>query len=414
MRGRQGRLAAWLLLGCLLLPARARASYEEFSTFHVGRTEADDEFLFDHELVRSPFTWHPEFDQSLNAFRSSMGCLTAGNWFMDNELKFQAPLGDTARFVFEYRDVQDMEAVYNWTRLEARFPIANTGLWGVRFSPTFEKSRHDIALVWDHGNAVSPLQVQAVYTVEDAFNHFWSTRQVEVGGEAEPYIRHPYEPALGVAWRGKRLTLSARAKWLTPSTKRFEVTDPALRREVKLWGAKGDAFVSQTIGRTTVEAAFENIQASTYADWEQQPGDHHNFNRRWRIKGSLVQDFGAHAHAALRYFYMDRTEVWRPPIANGTLNVIDRALMIESWFQGPWALGLRVGGMRDRVTVANGVPWELSKSAGTRHETRAVISLQKMFGRMRIQGTECIELDQEPYEVTFHHDKGFIQLQTTF
>ena len=55
MRGRQGRHAAWLLLGCLLLPARARASYEEFSTVNVGRTEEDDEYLFDSELVRSPF-----------------------------------------------------------------------------------------------------------------------------------------------------------------------------------------------------------------------------------------------------------------------------------------------------------------------------------------------------------------------
>jgi hypothetical protein len=413
MRGRQGGLAAALLFGCLLVPARARASYEEFSTFDVGRTEADDEFLFDHELVRSPFAWHPEFDRTLNAFRSSMGCLTAGNWFMDNELKFEVPLGDTTRFVFGYRDVQDMEAVYSWTRLDARFPLPHAGLWGLRFSPTFEKSRQDVALLWDHGSAFTPLQVQAVFTVEDAFNKFWSTRQVEVGGEAEPFIRHPYEPALSVGWRGKGLTFQARAKWLTPSTKQFETTDPALRREVKLWGAKGDGLVSQTIGRTTIEAAFEDIQASTYAYWEQQPGDHHVFNRRWRIKGSLTQDIGEHAHVALRYFYMDRTEVWRPPIANNTLNVIDRALMLESWFQGPWAMGLRVGGLRDRVTVGDYV-WSLAKSAGTRHETRALISLQKLFGRVRVQGTECIELDHEPYEVSFHHDKGFIQLQTTF
>ena len=44
MRGRQGRLAAALLFGCLLLPARARASYEEFATVDVGQTEGDDEY----------------------------------------------------------------------------------------------------------------------------------------------------------------------------------------------------------------------------------------------------------------------------------------------------------------------------------------------------------------------------------
>ena len=413
MRGRHGRLAAWLLLGCLLVPARARASYEEFSTFDVGHTEDDDEFLFDHEMVRSPSDWHAQFDQALNAYRTSMGCMTAGQWFMDNELKVEVPMGDTTRFVLEYRDVQDMEAIYGWTRLEARFPIANTGRWGFRFSPNFEKSRQDMALVWDHSRASSPLQVQAVFTLEDVFNNFWSTRQVKVGGEAQPYIRHPYEPAMSVGWHGSGLTFRARAKWLTPSTKDFQTTDPALRRVVKLWGAKGDGLVSQTIGRTTIEAAFEDIQASTYAYWEQQPGDHHTFNRRWRIRGSLVQDFGEHAHAALRYFYMDRTEVWRPPIANSMLNVIDRALGLETGFQGPWGLGIRLGAMRDRVTVTGDV-WDLAKSQGTRYEDRAFFSLQKQFGRVRLQGTEGIELDHETYEVTFHHDKGFIQLQTTF
>ena len=413
MRGRHGRHAAWLLLGCLLLPARARASYEEFSTFDVGHTEDDDEYLLDNEMVRSPLEWHSEFDRALNAFRSSQGCFTAGHWQIDNELKVEAPLGDTARFVLDYRDFEGMEAIYGWTRLQFRFPIANTGLWGVSFSPSVDKSRHDLGALWDHGNAYSPLQVQAAFTIEDIFNNFWSTRQVEVGGEAQPYLRHPYEPALGVNWRGSGTTLSVRGKWLTPSTKRFETMDPALRRTETLWGAKGDGVLSQRIGRTTIEGAFEDIQASKYAYWDQEPGDHHLFNRRWRIKGSLVRDFGEHAHAAVRYFYMDRTEVWRPPIANSMLNVIDRAALVESWFHGPWELGIHVGAWRDRVTVTGDV-WELAKSEGTRYEDRAFFSLQKLFGRVRLQGIEGIELDKEPYQVTFHHDKGFLQLQTTF
>jgi len=414
MRSRQGRHGAWLLLACLLLlPVPARASYEEFSTFSVGKTEDDDEFLFDQELVRSPADWHGEFDRALNAFRSSQGCFTAGQWHVDNELKVQVPLGDTARFVLDYRDIQDMEATYTWTRLEARFPIANTGIWGFRFSPSFEKSKHDMAALWRHGNAITPLEVQAVFTLEDIFNNFWSQRQVKVGGEAEPYTRHPFEPALDVTWRGRGPQFSVRAKWLTPSSKDFDTKDPALRRTEKLWGAKGDGMVAQTLGRTTVRGEFEEVQASKYAYWLQQPGDHHNFNSRWRIKGTLQQDFGLHAHVALHYFYMERTEVWRPPIANATINVIDRCVMADSWFHGPAGLGIWIGGLRDRVTVwdSGGIPVE---TTNTRYEDRAFFSLQKLFGRVRLQGNEGIELDKEPYPVTFHHDKGFIQLQTTF
>ena len=413
IRGRQGRLAAWLMLACLLLPASARASYEEFQTFDVGKTEDDDEYLFDMELVRTPFYWHDEYDQASSAFRSSQGCFTAGQWHIDNDLKFEVPLGDTARFRLDYLDYQDMEAVYGWTRLEARFPIAHTGRWGFRFTPSFDKSRQDMALMWEHGNVITPLQISGVFTLEDIFNNFWSQRQVRVGGEAEPYIRHPSEPAASAAWRGAGPQFSVQAKWLTPSTKDFDTKDPALRRQEKLWGAKGDALLSQTFGRTTLEGAFETVQASSWAYYDQQPGDHHVFRRRWRIKGSLTQALGDHAHVALRYFYMNRTQVWRPPIANATLDVIDRALMLDTWFKAPWGLGARVGGMRDRVTVmdSGGIP---VNTTGTRYEDRIFFSLHKLFGRVRLQGTEGIELDHEPYPVSFHHDKGFLQLQTTF
>ena len=112
MRGRQGRLAAWLPFACLLLllPARARASYEEFSTLNVGGTEGDDEYMFDQELSRAPLWWHDEYSLTPNAFRSSMGCFTAGVWHIDNNLTFTVPLGDTAKFTFDYLEYSDMEA----------------------------------------------------------------------------------------------------------------------------------------------------------------------------------------------------------------------------------------------------------------------------------------------------------------
>jgi hypothetical protein len=51
---------------------------------------------------------------------------------------------------------------------------------------------------------------------------------------------------------------------------------------------------------------------------------------------------------------------------------------------------------------------------GTRKESRAYLGLIARFGRVSIQGVEGIELDHEPYEVTLWHDKGFLQLQSTF
>ena len=411
----QGRLASWLVIGLLLWPVCARASYEEFSTLNVARTELDDEWLLDHHLVGSPFEWHDEFDRSLNAFRSSQGCFTAGAWHLDTDLKFEVPLGDTTKFAFAYHDFSDLEATYTWTHLDARFPLPHLGLWGVRFSPTFEKSRQDASLLWDHGKAATPLQIQAVFTIEDTFNKFWSTRQTRVGDESEPYVRHPYEPELGVTWRGDGPKFSVHAKWLTPSTKEFDTKDPSLHRQEKLWGAKGDGALWYAFGRSTARVDFEEVQASSFATWDSIPGDHHLYRRRWLLQASLARPIGEHAHVALRYFYQDRVQVWRPPLGNATLAVIDRMVMAEGSFRGPWALGIRVGGMHDVIGVEDkgGIPVTAS-TMNSRHENRAFFSLQKLFGKVLIQGTEGIELDQEPYEVTFHHDKGFIQLQTTF
>ena len=419
MRRRQGRLAAWLLLPCLLLSclllgaSRARASYEEFATLDVGREEEDDENLLDHVLVRPPIDWRDEWEQARGGFRTAEGCFTSGQWFLDHELKVRVPMGDTTYMDLGIRDVNDEESVYGWTQFDVRFPLRYVGLWGIRFRPNFDKSRQDAALMWDHGDFRSPLQVQAAFTIEDIFNKFWAARQTRVGDDREPYVRHPFEPELRVAWRGGGRDLTLHGKWLTPSTKRFETLDRALRRTEKLWGAKGDAVLTHDIGIHTFELAYEEVQAKSYAYYVQDAGDHHVFRRRWRIEGAWLRPVGEHGRIALRYFYQERTQVWRPPISNATLGVIDRMPMIEGWFRGPAQLGVRVGFLRNRVTVVDdgGIP---VSTWGTRVETRAFFSLQRRFGRVRVAGIEGIELDKERYPVSFHHDKGFLHIQTTF
>ena len=43
-----------------------------------------------------------------------------------------------------------------------------------------------------------------------------------------------------------------------------------------------------------------------------------------------------------------------------------------------------------------------------------LVGFQARFGKVQVQVLEGIELDSEPYEVAFHHDKSFLHLQTTF
>src|SRR5262245_8974011 len=249
----------WLLLAgllALLAAPRARASYEEFATLDVGREEEDDENLLDHVLVQPPPAWAAEWARATRGFRTSQGCFTAGQWYLDNELKVKVPMGDMTYFDLGIREVADDEATYDWTQFDLRFPLRHAGLWGFRFRPTFDKGRADMGVLGDLGMDTSRIQVQAVFGLADIFNKFWALRQTRVGDDSEPYLKHPYEPALHLAWRGEVPHFDANVKWLTPSNKRFVTRDTLLLRREVLWGVKHDASLAQRFGRYGVMARF--------------------------------------------------------------------------------------------------------------------------------------------------------------
>lgn len=404
-------LALFLALAIRATPARA--SYEEFQTLYIGKLEEDDESLLDHLLVRQPMEWRDAWERSPGGFRSSQGCFTSGKWFLDHDLKVRVPMGDTSTLTIEIRDVSDDEASFDWTRFDLRFPVSHLGTLGLRMSPTFDKSRHDVALMWEHGRPDSGFSVRAVMGLEDVFNKFWSSRQVRVGDESEPYERHPYEPELRLAWRSASTRATLGGKWQTPSIKRIETRDPALRRRDHLWGVKHDANVSQRFGRNTAEVGYESVQASSMEFWDVIPGNNHRYARRSRGEAAYTRWLGERGRVTARFVYQERTQVWRPPYANETLSVIDRMPMVEAGFRAPYDTYARVGLMRDRVTVL-GIPWRPVYTEGTRLETRGYLALQFRFGKVLVEGIECIELNREPYDVAFIHDKGFVHFQTTF
>lgn len=410
------RLWAAALLALALLMGRAplaHASYEEFDTFDVARQEEDDENLLDHVLVASPEDWLDDWNTSPRAFRSLQGCFTSGQWYLDHELKLKVPMGDTTYMDLGIREVDDDEAAYGWTSFDLRFPIAGSGLWGLRFRPLFDKSRQDVGVLYDAGTATSPFQLKAEMGFEDLFNKFWALRQTRVGDDSEPYEKHPFEPALRMIWRGRGPRAEIGGKWLTSSRKRFDTRDPALRRRERLWGSKGDASLTQALGAWHGAIRAQMLQTSRFEDWEQRSGDYHKFARRWRVELALARQLAPNVRLTARGYYQERTELYRPPLGNGAMSIIDRMPMLDLTFPIRHDWPARLGLMRNRITVVDD-----SRSAvftwGTRVETRAFFSLGKQFGRVRVQGTECFELDREQYDVAFHHDKGFVHIQTSF
>ena len=409
---RFGLLLALLIAWCA--PDVARCGTEEFSTFDIDRQEEDDESLIDHVLTRSPRGWRAAWERAPSAFRTEQGCLTSGQWFIHSDLKVETALGDRARFGVVLRQTEDDIANYNFLDLTARLPT-RAGTLGVAFRPFYDKSRQDFTLMWEAGTDTSALQIQARFGLEDLFNNLWAFRQTRVGDRSEPYVKHPFEPALRIATRHAHWRTEFDVKYLTPSIRQLPgATDLDPLRNSTLWGALAHATVEYRATGFEWELRGRNQQAySSLAPAGAPFGDDGSFRRQWAIESAVRRPFPRGIVGELRGIYQNRDQHHGPPAGPGAFAAIDRTLGAELEWQAHPRLTARLGGLYDRISVArSGVMFR--QSYGTRTESRAYLGLAARFGNVTISIVEGIELDPEPYEVWAVHDKGFFQLQAIF
>jgi len=410
------RLALLLALALLSVAGAApgRASTEEFSSFDVERPEEDDESALDHLLARPPDEWRDEWDRAPQAFRTSQGCFTSGQWYTDTRLKLVSPLGRRASFGLRLDQVESDLTTYEHLDLWFLFP-QRVGTLGVMFRPFYDKSRQDFAVTWELGADTTRDQLRLVYGLEDLFNNLWVWRQTRVGESGAPYDRHPWEPAFKAALRRPRWRLETEGRWLTLARKRVGLYgDQASGRAQSLWGAWGAAALEARLLGTTWMARTENRQArSTDQPLDLSTGDARKSRRLWQAELAARRAVRRDVTVEGRWLYLDRTQSCRPPLASARFHAIDRTLQLEARWAARTDLIVRLGGLFDRVSVAKSGESGVF-THGTRSESRAYFGFVARFGRVSLSGIEGIELDPESYEVWHHHDKGFLSLQTTF
>jgi len=402
------------LLAALLAAAPARAGTEEFSTFDVAAQEEDDESLLDHMLTRPPRAWRDEWERATQALRTSQGCLTSGQWFIDTDMKLRSPLGRRARLGIDLRQSESDVAAYDYLDFSFRFPT-RLGTAGAMFRPLFDKSRQDFALLWEAGADTLSFDSQVVFSFEDMFNNLWAFRQTRVGQASEPYERHPYEPALRLRGRGRRWRADLSGQYLTPSRKRVQgYAYTAPERRVTLWGALGAAALETQCLGFTCELRGSNHQArggDQPVDLSSAPSQ--NWRRRWTAEAAVGRAIAPRLGAELRALYQSRTQRWEGPSGPGAFDGIDRLIQLDTRWDATRTLALRAGGLYDRIGIARS-GYQPYSTWGTRTESRAYVGLAARFGRVSVEAIEGIELDPERYEVWWVHDKGFLHLQTTF
>jgi len=405
-------LAGLALLAATAVPARA--SVEEFSTFAIAPQERDDESVLDHFLTRMPRAWRDEWQRTPGGLRTSQGCLTSGQWFVDAELKARAPLGERAWLgVGLFQSESDILDVRNLD-LSFHFPQPVGSAFAI-YRPDAVKAAQDFAVGWEAGSDTSVALFRATWMIEDIFNHFWAFRQTQVGDRYEPYERHPHEPAIDFAFRRPRWRLEAGGKWLTPSRQRVSsatTLEPLFTRE--LWGVAAHALAERRIGPALLELRGDHRQANGH----ERPlaagfAERAHFRRQWSAEGAARFEFpGARGALEARYLYQSRTEFDGPRAGATYLQIDDRVFNFEVSRELTPRIGAQLGALYHRVGVAR--ENLTAFSFGTRSESRVYLGLEARFGRVRVIGIEGVELDDEAYDVRLVHDKGFLKLQTVF
>jgi len=388
---------------------------EEWSTFNVERPEEDDESVLDHFLTRTPREWRDEWEHAPNVVRTSQGCLTSGQWFIDTDLKLRAMMGQRAWLGLLVRQSENDYESFNYLDFQFNFPTA-WGTLGAAYRPFHDKSRQDLTLTYELGADTLTQHLQVAFAFEDVFNNFWAFRQTRVGDLAEPYEKRPYEPGLRWTLRQPGLRIDVGGRYLTPSEKRvIDYSQPITDRLVTIWGTIANASIEAHALGFEWEATTENKQArSTDAPADGSMADNADFERRWSVEGVLRRWLRDDLVAEMRYVYQDRDANRGPPMGPSTFGGIDRMTEGELRWRFHPRFVARAGGMYDKISIAQAGPYHVP-SYGSRKESRAFVSLQARFGNITVAGVEGIELDNEPYRNSFYfHDKGFLQLQATF
>jgi hypothetical protein len=205
-------------------------------------------------------------------------------------------------------------------------------------------------------------------------------------------------------------------RYLTPSTKRVIISyaEPNLDHLTTLWGALAWASVEVRALGVDWEARTTNHQAASTGHQVDLPQpDGRDFRRQWSVEAAARRRVAPRFTAEMRWLYQERTQLHAPPIMPPRFEGVDRVLQVETVWTATPSLQLRLGGLYDRISIQHsGITAPFS--FGSRTESRAYVAAMARFGRVNLQLVEGIELDHEPYEVWAVHDKGFLQLQTTF
>jgi hypothetical protein len=393
----------WLILILvppLLLSGSAAAALEEFENWSVGARELDDENGLD-ALLRSFSPWDDwRWRENLQGARVGMGCATTQFWEVNLEVKMLRQVSDRVLVGFRSWQQAELGESVSWNEFSGGFRPVGRWWVGGTYRPSFEKEQHDAGLfVGYKRDWMSWVRLHLGF--EDVLNNFWDdrTRYIEDKGR-RVYISQPREWELRGMWREQGLgAVAVRGVVLPHYQRTFETapSDPApsTDRQLTGWLLRTD-LVSDPLRRTVL--GFRSRLKGT--DRSQAWGQY-RLSERWRFRAIGHARWSNETHFdGTRDHHIDIEQY------GGMATVV--------W--STWRfLDIEVGVAAERVNVDQDAGPRFSYfTHGTRGESRAIIALDLHWNGARLILIESLEGNDEGYQTTGYHDKGFAQLVIEF
>jgi hypothetical protein len=407
------------------LVSRAECALEEFEIWSIGARELDDENGLD-ELLRSFSPWEDwRWRENQKGARVGMGCATTQFWEVNLDVKLWHEVSDRVMVGFRSRQREQLGESVSWNEFSGGFRPVGRWWVGGTYRPAFEKEQHDAGLFVGYmRDWMSWLRLHVGF--EDVLNDFWDERTRYIEGKSRRvYVTNPHELELTGGWREAGLGAVAVRGVLLPAYQRTlepGPDDPVHSSDTRLtgWLLRTD-LVSDPLRRTVLgfRGRVKGTDRSLGIRYEGTAGIDYTLDEA-RLRELWLQPWGEYRLAERWKFRAIGQARW----SSETHDDGSREHRIEiqqvggmgSLIWSAWQfLDISLGVAAEAVRVDQDAGPEFTYfTHGDRGESRAVIALDLHWNGARMVLIESLEGNNEGYQTTGYHDKGFAHLVIEF
>ncbi len=412
------------------------------------------EYLLDLWVNRFDRYWREVYDGGDNRFRYRLGSNNVREWFIEEELKFTAPMGERFRFRFWHsRLIHDSSDRQSHETAEFEGRVAGDVYLSVLISTTFKKASNSLGFRLQHRQKVN--QYAAVYIDFPHLIRNWAERHGDTGGKTltvftdQPLlvgfdIREPVADNVWLRLRGEAVP-TFETGLEDGTTGQVGDREQGRRTEVNGWleyvrgperplarqAAVGVEFGYRDVDKNGESPRLFPMPPGAGESGQSYAGDDFytltapDSVAGWEYRRSHVAPFAwmplsDRLTLKCSFMYVDRTIGWRDRDGR-TIRICNKAVvpgvgvLFNPWRGRTWIEAGLAAEYRRRVEDRAGGGTQTRRLEDRIDDHRIFLACEFRFGEGRaVRLIETIDLDREDWGAFSIHDHAFVQLLFEF